>query len=116
MHHCPTVSDHKDKFGIWKEVLQIDGRTQGKGVFVAQSRGRLTVPDDYLENKGADGRVEHFGGNACLFETFRLERCFHPGHSVAEKSRYYSCLLAASNLRVSIKQNSQQCCSCFVQR
>lgn len=96
MDNGAAVSDHKNKFGIRKELVQIAGRAQRERVLVAEPSGRLAVLDDDVEDERGDRVVENRIGQSGFLETSHLDGRIVPLLTERENARNHSGLLATS--------------------
>lgn len=94
-----TVPDHKNKFGVRKELVQIVGRAQGERVLVAEPGGRLAVFDDDVEDERGDGVVQHRVGQSGLLQTAHLDGRIVPLLTERQNARNHPGLFATSEER-----------------
>ena len=108
VNHRSAIADHENKLGIRKQLLEVNSGSQSEWVFVAKSFGRLSVLGDDLQYECGDSRVQNFSSDARFFQSPGLERRSHPLLPESQHAGHDSRLLPASDVRVSVQQDSQQ--------
>ena len=71
--HCGSpISDHEQKFTVWKQFSEVGSGLESERIFVAESGSRFTMSGNHLQDEGGDGGGEDVVSKTSLLQSHAL--------------------------------------------